>query len=148
MQPRVASNRLIVASAPLNFPIALTMPTNCYHATFLFASVSLLTALLVLSETAASSTPQTHQPPAQEETPQVLSLAELQPLETISKRVASMMSVISTVPTRIWPHGVRDHQGRQGIFLSSQRPLFHDSDPAVVQAKQAWVVYGLIASVK
>ncbi len=148
MQPRVASNRLIVASAPLNFPIALTMPTNCYHATFLFASVSLLTALLVLSETAASSTPQTHQPPAQEETPQVLSLAELQPLETISKRVASMMSVISTVPTRIWPHGVRDHQGRQGIFLSSQRPLFNDSDPAVVQAKQAWVVYGLIASVK
>lgn len=124
------------------------MPTQSHHATSLFAAVCTVAALQLFSSIAASSTSQTHRPNDSKKAAPVLSLSEWQPLETISKRVASMMSVISTVPTRVWPHGVRDHQGRQGIFLSSQRPLFHDSEPAVVKAKQAWVVYGLIASVK
>ena len=59
-----------------------------------------------------------------------------------------MMEVASFTPTRVWPHGVRDQQGRLGIFLSSARPLFGDPTPVIVQAKEAWVVFGLVAAVK
>jgi len=59
-----------------------------------------------------------------------------------------MMSVATFTTTRVWPHGVRDQQGRLGIFLSSERPVFHDSKPILVRAKEAWVVFGLIAAVK
>jgi len=74
--------------------------------------------------------------------------SELLPLEAIARRVESMMSVATFTTTRVWPHGVRDQQGRLGIFLSSERPVFHDSKPILVRAKEAWVVFGLIAAVK
>jgi hypothetical protein len=72
----------------------------------------------------------------------------LLPLEAIARRAQSMMEVASFTPTRVWPHGVRDRQGRLGIFVSSGRPILHDPTPAMVQAKEAWVVFGLIAAVK
>lgn len=77
-----------------------------------------------------------------------LSRAELLPLEAVAGRVQSMMSEIAFTFTRVWPHGVRDEQGRIGIFLSSERPLFNDPTPAIVQAKEDWVVIGLVAAVK
>jgi hypothetical protein len=43
---------------------------------------------------------------------------------------------------------VRDQQGRIGLFLSSERPLFGDPTPDINQAKEAWVVFGLVAAVK
>jgi flagellar motor protein MotB len=77
-----------------------------------------------------------------------LSRAELLPLEAVAGRVQSMMSEVAFTSTRVWPHGVRDQQGRIGIFLSSERPLFNDSTPAISQAKEDWVVIGLVAAVK
>lgn len=79
---------------------------------------------------------------------QALSRAEMLPLQAIARRTQSMMEVASYTPTRVWPHGVRDQQGRLGLFLSSTRPLFSDPTPENVQAKQAWVVFGLVAAVK
>ena len=77
-----------------------------------------------------------------------LSRAELLPLEAVAGRVQSMMSEVAFTSTRVWPHGVRDQQGRIGIFLSSERPLFNDPTPAIAQAKEDWVVIGLVAAVK
>lgn len=77
-----------------------------------------------------------------------LSRAELLPIEAIARRAQSMMEVASFTPTRVWPHGVRDQQGRIGLFLSSERPIFGDPTPGITQAKEAWVVFGLVAAVK
>jgi hypothetical protein len=77
-----------------------------------------------------------------------LSRAELLPLEAVAGRVQSMMSEVAFTSTRVWPHGVRDQQGRIGIFLSSERPLFNDPTPVIAQAKEDWVVIGLVAAVK
>uniref|UniRef100_UPI003782FFEC hypothetical protein n=1 Tax=Prosthecobacter sp. TaxID=1965333 RepID=UPI003782FFEC len=87
-------------------------------------------------------------PSAESKAARALSRAELLPLEAIARRAQSMMEVASFTPTRVWPHGVRDQQGRIGLFLSSQRPLFGDPTPEIVQAKEAWVVFGLVAAVK
>ena len=77
-----------------------------------------------------------------------LSRSELLPLESIARRAQSMMSIATFTATKVWPHGVRDQQGRLGIFLSSGRPLFNDSTPAVVNAKEIWAVLALLAAVK
>jgi hypothetical protein len=77
-----------------------------------------------------------------------LSLDESLLLESIARRVASMMSEFSFASTRVWPHGVLDHKGRLGLFLSSRQTLLEETDPLLTEAKQAWVVFGLIAAVK
>lgn len=78
----------------------------------------------------------------------LLDRTELLLLENISRRAESMMAVSNIVPARVWPHAVADAKGRQGIFISSMRPLFEEKDPRLVLAKRAWVVLGLVAAVK
>jgi len=120
----------------------------------LVTAVTLLTAVwtagneTVSSAKMPSSNSSQRAPSAESNAARALSRAELLPLEAIAKRVQSMMSVASFTPTRVWPHGVRDQQGRLGIFLSSERPLFTDPTPTIVKAKEAWVVFGLVAAVK
>jgi hypothetical protein len=126
----------------------------------LLAGVNLVTAVTFLSavcisnnETVSSAKPPSSispqsAPPAGSNAARALSRAELLPLEAIAGRVQSMMSEVAFTSTRVWPHGVRDQQGRLGIFLSSERPLFNDPTPAIVQAKEDWVVIGLVAAVK
>lgn len=86
--------------------------------------------------------------PAQPAAPRVLDRVELHALENIARHAESMMEVSNVVPTRVWPHAVTDARGRQGIFISSMRPLFEEKDERIVLAKRAWVVLGLIAAVK
>jgi hypothetical protein len=120
----------------------------------LVTAATLLTAVwtagneTVSSEKMPSSNSSQSAPSAESNAARALSRAEFLPLEAIAKRVQSMMSVASFTPTRVWPHGVRDQQGRLGIFLSSERPLFTDPAPTIVKAKEAWVVFGLVAAVK
>jgi hypothetical protein len=120
----------------------------------LATSVIVLTAVMIASnETVSSANAQPSAAsqsarPIESKAARALSRAELLPLEAIAQRTQSMMSVATFTPTRVWPHGVRDQQGRLGIFLSSERPILHDPTPAMVQAKEAWVVFGLIAAVK
>ncbi len=120
----------------------------------LTTAVTLLSALMSAgNETFASANAQPSvasqsAQPFESKAAQALSRAELLPLEAIAGRAQSMMSVAKFTPTRVWPHGVRDRQGRLGIFLSSGRPLFNDPALSIVKAKEAWVVYGLVAAVK
>jgi hypothetical protein len=120
----------------------------------LATAVTLLSALMFAgNETVSSASEQSSvasqsSQPAESKVARALSRAELLPLEAIARRVQSMMSVATFTPTRVWPHGVRDRQGRLGIFLSSGRPLFNDPTLAIVKAKEAWVVFGLVAAVK
>ncbi|MCX6851102.1 MAG: hypothetical protein NTY98_19505 [Verrucomicrobia bacterium] len=120
----------------------------------LTTAVTLLSAVMlagnetVSSANAQSSAASQSAQPAKSKAERALSRSELLPLEAIARRVQSMMSVATFTPTRVWPHGVRDRQERLGIFLSSERPLFNDPTPAMVQAKKAWVVFGLVAAVK
>lgn len=81
-------------------------------------------------------------------TGRVLVRVEFHALENIARRAESMMEVSNVVPTRVWAHAVTDARGRQGIFISSMRPLFDEKDERLVLAKRAWVVLGLIAAVK
>lgn len=78
----------------------------------------------------------------------LLSSNELLHLENIARRTEAMMNHFNLVPTRVWPHAVTDAKGRQGLFISSLRPLFASTDERDVLAKRAWVVLGLIAAVK
>lgn len=120
----------------------------------LTTAVTLLSAVMIAgNETVSSANAQSSAAsqsarPVESKAARALSRAELVPLEAIARRVQSMMSVATFTPTRVWPHGVRDQQARLGIFLSSERPLFNDHTPAMVQAKEAWVVFGLVAAVK
>jgi hypothetical protein len=77
-----------------------------------------------------------------------LDRVELLALQSIAERAESMLSIADAIPTRVWPHGVRDERGRQGIFIGSLRPLFEESLPRLVEARKAWVVVSLIAAVK
>jgi hypothetical protein len=86
--------------------------------------------------------------PAKPDAGRVLDRLELQALENIARRAESMMEVSNVVPTRVWAHAVTDARGRQGIFISSMRPLFDEKDEHLIQVKRAWVVFGLIAAVK
>lgn len=120
----------------------------------LATAVTLLSAVWIANnetissaKTPVSNSSQSGTPP-ESNAARALTRAELLPLEAIAKRVQSMMSVDVFTPTRVWPHGVRDQQGRLGIFLSSERPLFNDPTPSIVKAKEAWVVFGLVAAVK
>jgi hypothetical protein len=143
-----------------NFIPLTQLPTTTMTSNHLLTGLNLATAVTLLSAVLVagnenvssaktqSSTASQSAPPAKSYAARALSRAELLPLEAIAKRVQSMMSVASFTPTRVWPHGVRDQQGRLGIFLSSKRFLFDDPTPAIVQAKEAWVVFGLVAAVK
>lgn len=77
-----------------------------------------------------------------------LDRVELLALQSIAERAESMLSIADAIPTRVWPHGVRDERGRQGLFIGSLRPLFEESHPRLMEARKAWVVVGLIAAVK
>lgn len=59
-----------------------------------------------------------------------------------------MMAMFEPVTTRVWPHGVRDQLGRQGIFIGSHIPLFGEENKDTAAKRRAWVVCGLIAAVK
>jgi len=85
---------------------------------------------------------------AQPPTGRVLDRVELHALENIARRAESMMELSNVVPTRVWPHAVTDACGRQGIFISSMRPLFDEKEQQLIKVKRAWVVLGLIAAVK
>lgn len=115
---------------------------------FLLCAVSIANDVAACSEKTPSLNTSQSANPDQGTAARVLTRAELLPLEAIAGRVQSMMSVASFTPTRVWPHGVRDHQGRLGLFLSSQRRLFNEGTPAVIRAREAWVVFGLVAAVK
>ena len=78
----------------------------------------------------------------------VLDRVELHALENIARRAQSMMELSNVVPTRVWPHAVTDARGRQGLFISSMRPMFDENDEYLIKFKRAWVVLGLIAAVK
>lgn len=120
----------------------------------LTTAASLLSALMIAgNETVSSANAQPlvvtrNAESVESKAARALSRAELLPLEAIARRAQSMMSVVRFTPTRVWPHGVRDRQGRLGIFLSSERPLFNDPTIDMVKAKEAWVVFGLLAAVK
>ncbi len=120
---------------------------NLVTAVTLF-SVAIIAGHESASSANAPSTVSRSMPTAESRAARALSRAELLPLEAIARRAQTMMEVASFTPTRVWPHGVRDQQGRLGIFLSSARPLFGDPKPVIVQAKEAWVVFGLVAAVK
>jgi hypothetical protein len=120
----------------------------------LTTAVTLLSAVMIAgnettsSANAQSSATSPSAQPVKSKAERALTRSELLPLEAIARRVQSMMSVATFTPTRVWPHGVRDYQGRLGIFLSSERPILHDAAPETVLAKEAWVVFGLVAAVK
>ncbi len=126
----------------------ILMCFNLATAVTLLSTVIIAGNKTVSSANAQSSAASQRAQPVESKAARALSRAEMLPLEAIARRVQSMMSVATFTPTRVWPHGVRDQQGRLGIFLSSERPLFNDPTPAMVQAKEAWVVFGLIAAVK
>lgn len=120
---------------------------------FTTAVILLTAAMIAGNETVSSANAQSSAAfqsaqPVKNRAERALTRSEMLPLEAIALRVQSMMSVATFTPTRVWPHGVRDQQGRLGIFLSSERPILHDPTPAMVQAKKAWVVFGLVAAVK
>jgi hypothetical protein len=119
----------------------------------LITAAALLSAVMIagnetVSSANAPSATSLSMPTADSMAARALSRAELLPLEAIARRAQSMMEMALFTPTRVWPHGVRDQQGRLGIFLSSERPLFGDPTPVIAQAKEAWVVFGLVAAVK
>ena len=120
----------------------------------LATAVTLLSAVMIAgnktvsSANAQSSAASQSAQPVESKAARALSRAEMLPLEAIARRVQSMMAADTFTPARVWPHGVRDRQGRLGIFLSAERPLFNDPTPAIVLAKKAWVVFGLVAAVK
>jgi len=78
----------------------------------------------------------------------VLNRQELHVLSVLACRTESMMTLASFTQSHVWPHGVRDHQGRIGLFIGSSEPLIHAKDPALFEAGKSWVVLGVIAAAK
>jgi hypothetical protein len=89
-----------------------------------------------------------HREPPPNKPAEVLNRRELLILESIAWQVQSMMTLFEPVETSVWPHGVRDQRGRQGLFIGSQAPLFTSQDEATAATRKKWVVCALIAAVK
>ncbi len=79
---------------------------------------------------------------------EVLNRREILLLESIAHRAESMMTLMESVPTRVWAHGVRDQRGRLGLFVGCARPLFGKKDQMTVKQYREWIVCSLIAVVK
>jgi len=141
------SKRSIAAEPPLS--PSITNPMKTSH--LLFTSCSLIAAACMLPVLVlVGMETQQQVPPAPSATApgKLLTRTELLALENIAHRAESMMAVSNIVPTRVWPHAVQDARGRQGIFISSLRPLLEEKDERLIMAKRAWVVLGLVAAVK
>lgn len=78
----------------------------------------------------------------------VLDRREILTLESIAYRAESMMTLLESVPTSVWAHGVHDQRGRMGLFVGSARPLFGVKDEMTTQQRHEWLVCSLIAVVK
>lgn len=123
------------------------MKTNHVTPNTRIATAAFMIQLMALGALeAAGDQPATHPRHPQAGIP--LDRLELLALQSIAERAESMLSIAEAIPTRVWPHGVRDERGRQGLFIGSLRPLFEESHPRLVEARKAWVVVGLIAAVK
>lgn len=123
------------------------MKTNLVSTRSRITATALLIHLMALSALEAAGDP-SNAPARHPQAGVPLDRLELLALQSIAQRAESMMGIAEAIPTRVWPHGVRDEKGRQGIFFGSLRPLFEESHPQLVEAKKAWVVVGLIAAVK
>lgn len=89
-----------------------------------------------------------HRTSLQSKPAEVLKRHEMLLLESIAYRAESMMTLMESVQTRVWPHGVRDQRGRLGLFVGSSRPLFGEKDEMTIKQLREWVVCSLIAVVK
>lgn len=86
--------------------------------------------------------------PSATKPPQALNRRTLLVLEDVARRTQETMMRFKTVETRVWPHGVRDQHGRQGLFIAADSALLSRTDAEAQRLRQAWVVCGLIAAVK
>jgi hypothetical protein len=70
---------------------------------------------------------------------------EYETLEVYARRVALMMREILPFDTQVWPHAVRDSQGRTGLVLESSVPVSMLADSTDQEFLKGWIVCAILA---
>jgi hypothetical protein len=78
----------------------------------------------------------------------VLRYGELESLNRIAVRMASMMDAILPVESLVWPHAVRDEQGRVGMFMAPTVSFEQLAKGPSEDSLKGWLVCALIAAGK
>ena len=76
---------------------------------------------------------------------ELLPQEELESLNQTSTRIASMMDAILPFDTVVWPHAIRDEQGRNGLFLAPRVPFATLATDPDQEALKGWLVCAILA---
>ena len=70
---------------------------------------------------------------------------EYEDLQYLARRVGSMMGEFLPFYTHVWPHAVRDSQGRSGLILESSIPLANLAASHDQEHLKGWLVCAILA---
>lgn len=76
----------------------------------------------------------------------VLSRHELHALTEAARGVEAFIRRTPHLGTRVWPHAVRDGQGRAGLIIMAHRPLLMSMNLEDLDQRRNWVLAALIAA--
>jgi hypothetical protein len=80
--------------------------------------------------------------------PKVLQRHEIQALGNVARGVEMMLRQTQFEGTRVWPHAVRDSQGRTGLIVMAHRPLLMSMNMEDIDIRRTWVLVCLIAAAR
>lgn len=112
-------------------------------------TISIICALVTL--TMITSIPTVAGVPSKELAPpsiRMLDYNQMRAITEITQRIESMMALAQNVSTRVWVQGLRDPDGRVGLFIACSRPFITPSNTTGMDARKAWVLLAVFAITK
>lgn len=123
---------------------------DCMKSTIIrFRQWSLLSVLVAVSVTVAPNVgadlPATQSPA---HGLRMLGFEEMSALTKIAQRIEGMMTLAHDVHTRVWAQGVRDPDGRIGLFIAFSQPFIAPTKSPEMDDRKAWVLLAVFAITK
>ncbi len=78
----------------------------------------------------------------------VLLRHEIQALGDVARGIEHMLRHTQFTGTQVWPHAVRDSQGRAGLIVMAHRPLLMSMNMEDIDIRRTWVLVSLIAAAR
>ena len=78
----------------------------------------------------------------------MLNVDEMSVITDIARKMTTMLSVVEGVHTRVLPQGMRDPDGRLGIFVVCPQPFIAPAGKPGMNAQKSWVMLAVFAAVK
>lgn len=78
----------------------------------------------------------------------MLGYDQMRAVTGITQRIEGMMALAPNVSTRVWAQGLRDPDGRVGLFIACSRPFITPTKTPGMDARKAWVLLAVFAITK